>query len=560
MRSVKSRLSGERSWLALGGFGASEILLSTLSRLSPSGATNAVSVLAESSIVSSLLATVSLMEAELALLATVAGMLFFGYGVYEFLPGVFPEQFDVLTRRGGYRLIATVFVIGGAEVIARLIADDPLPGQMTITMFLLGVTPLVISVGYVAAVVYRDAAEIEEAARAVSERLHIAGPGKGHEAIEAESTRKRFSHIVSVAVMLAIPLPFLAAAVVAASQLYPVPELLAIGWGFLAIANVRPSRETTDHPIDPERVDLEGSAFDLVVNAVRSQKGIPVVLITLLGFGGATALVGVLNSNTPRFTREGLSAVTDAPLFAWSVVGMVVVLLSTGLFAVWFWTRVIKRVPRYLRAWNVTHAETSPLSDESLPETVTRPVGMLVPVFVALLPATGFAQLLRFDFFFGARQLLVGVYAVVWPVSVGLLAYCVYRTHNAEPQPPLSDGRALPVALCAEYSVFLSFSLIVNFVGEASNMQYPPKVDGTGVLLLILLVAIHQYAYPDVAARAKNADGWRAHQGQLFMFAGGAVSAVGALFNVVPGYGLLLGILAALFMGAPVWEIGRTKL
>lgn len=552
---VRGRLSGVSSRLVLGGLGAGELLASALSGLSPSRAGDIVGRAAASDAAGTVLASLSLVGTELEVLATVAGILFFGYAVYEFLPGVFPQELEVVAGRQGYRLLAVALVLGGAEIFASAVRlGTSQTGQLTLNGFLFAVSSLVACIAYVTSVVYRDAADIEPAARAVSERLDITGPGEGSEAIETESIRARGSHIVSVGLMLAIPTVLLAPAVVAAEQLYPTPELLAITWGVVATVDNQTDRPVIDRLPDRERTDFEGSVFDLVVNAIRSEKGVPTVLVVLLGFLGATVLVGVLNANMTRFAREGVAAVGTNPLFAWSVIGMVVVLVSSGLYAVWFWTRVIRRVPRYLRAWNVANAETSPMADEDLPDSITRPVGLLVPVTVTMLPATAFTQLLRFDYFFASRAMLVVAYAVTWPLSVALLAYCVWRTRRIEPQPPLSDGRALLVALLAEWLVYVLFNPIVAFVGAASDVRYPPSVEGIRAALLLPALAAFIFIQPDVAARTKDADGWRQHGNWLFMAGGGLVCGVAALLNLIPGFGLALGIMAALFVGAPVWE------
>ena len=557
MGRMTSRLPDLSPSAAVGSLGASELLFTTLS---PSRIGEVVGTAAESNAVGTLLASISLVGTELELVANLAGILFFGYAVYEFLPRVFPEELAVVADRRGYRLLAAGFVVTASDTVSSvLLRGGGASSRSASTALGVGAIPLVICVGYVGVIATRDVVDLGPAAHAVSERLDVTGASEESDATGTASFRDRLSDVVSVGVMTAAPLPFLAMAVAVAGLLYPVPEGLAVGWGIIGAVDSRFDRGVGERLPNRERTDLEGSAFDLVVNAVRSTKGIPTVALTLTGLGGAVVIVGVLNSNTPRFAREGLTAVRSDPLFAWSVLGMVLVLLGSGLFAVWFWARVIRRVPAYLRAWNTSNAEASPLADEALPEPVTRPVGLLLPFAVTILPAAAFTQTLRFDYFFGSRTAVLTGYGIVWPLSLAVLGWAVRRTRRTEPQPPSSDSRALPIALTVEWTVFVLLQPIVLFVGRASGIRFPPRMEGTGLLLIIIAMVMFIFVYPDLEASANDAEGWRSQQATLAMFGAGVACAVGGLLNIGDS-GLVLGVVAVLFVGGSTWDVVMGKL
>jgi len=543
----------------LGGVGAAEILLTMLSGGSTGHVVEFVGATAESEAVNAVLAAVSLVGLNLGPIATVTSALFFGYTVYEFLPGVFPEELQAVADRPAYRLLAAGIVVWSARLVGGLVAGSR-PGEMTVTATLVATVPLVACVAYVGSVVSRDAADIETASRAVSKHLDLVGPGSGEDATETASTTTRLAHVVRVGVMLGAPLPFFATAVFAAGFLYPIPESLAIGWALLGGVDRRSDRDVLDRLPNRDRTDVEGSFLDLVVNVVRSPKGPPAVMVTLFGFGGAVSVVRALNTRVLRFAREGVSVVRSDPLFAWATLGMVAVLFAAGLFAVWFWVRVTQRVPAYLRAWNVASAETSPLADEELPDPVTRPVGLLVPFTVTIVPATVFADALRFDYFFGARTAVLAAYGVAWPLSLGVLWWAVRRTRRVDPQPPLSDGRALLVALLVEYLWFLQTGPVTAFFGRASGMRYPPEPDGFRVLLFLLLGTVFLFVDPAFGVRAKAAEGWRSHQQQLARIGFGVACGVGALLGVVPEFGLMLGLVAAVFTLWPAWTLAKAEI
>jgi hypothetical protein len=519
--------------VTLGSLGAVELVFGALSGLSRARVADFVGTAADSNAVTTLLAGASVVETELAALATLAGTLFFGYAVYEFLPRIFPQTLRAVAGRTGYRLLATGVVIATARV-----AESALGSSFTSAGLVLvpTVAALGLSLGYVTWVASRDTVDVEAASATTSEWI-----GSGSEATEtatggdARSPVDTLSDVVSVGVILALPVPILGLAVVAAGQVSPLPELLAIGWVAVDGVDRRSNRALSDRLPDQERMDVEGSMFDLVANAIRSQKGLPTVTLILVGFGVPVTLVGVLNGELGRFATEGVRAVGTDTLFAWSVLGMVVVLFASGLFAVWFWVRAIQRLPRYLRAWNGATTETSPLDGEDLPEPVTRPVGALLPVFVAYLPATLVTQMLRFDYYFGARTAVLGAYAVVWPLSVGLLAWATLRTRRSESQPPLSDGRLLPAALTVEWAMFLLTPALVGAVGRAAGTESwrLPSTD-QGLFVFLLVAVVYIFVEPDIRARARGASGWRRHEAKVARVGFGAATLVLSTVGVLP--------------------------
>ncbi|MGQ4556265.1 hypothetical protein [Halobellus sp. GM3] len=539
---VIDRLSAVPSRFTLGGLGASEILLTTLSS---DYLTDAVVLVAESDLG--------------GLVAMLAGMLFFGYTVFEFLPEVFPDEIDTVTERVEYRLLAAVFVVVSAKVMEGFVGGAVDPTQLTLTLLAVAVIALAIGVLYVAAIAYGGGVDLAAVSEVAYERLDVADPTEREWTAGADAFRTRLRQVVTAGVFLAMPLPFLAIGVLTGDMLYPMPEVLAVSWVFIGAVDFRSDRTLTERLPHHEHADVEGSTFDLVVNTVRSKKGLPVVLVALIGLSTAVILLSVVSSEGLLFARLALYNITRDSLFAWSTLGMLLVLFASATFALWFWVRTIRRVPSYLRAWNAAYADSPPTIEESV-EPVTRPIGALLPFAAAMIPAMVYLQTVRFEYFFGVRNAVLTLYGIVWPLSLLLLVWAVHRTRQTDPQPPLSEGRVLPVALLVGWSWFIVLAPVIAFFNRASGMRYPTSAGGVAVIGLILFITVFQFVYPDLTARATDASGWRAHQHRLVMIGVGALCAVGALIDVLPGYGLLLGLLSVLFVIAPVWEVTVGKL
>lgn len=541
--------------ITVGSLGAIDLLLTTFS---PSQAVRGIGTAVESDTLGGVLATISLVGTELEIIAELAGFLFFGYVVYEFFPRVYPEELAVFTDRRGFRVLAIFYVIALSQVAATALQPVSDPVEISLNLGVSVVIVLILCVVFVYIISSRNTVDIGPARRAASERLSVNGLSGGRNDIKRTSFRYRLLDSVYVGLMIALPLPFISLAVVVAGSLYPIPEGLAVGWALISTVDSRSNQSVGDRLPNRERVDLEDSAFDLVVNVARSPKGLSTVVPTFQGFAGAVIFVGALNSNTPRFVREGLRAIRSDPLFAWSVLGAVLVLLVSGLFAVWFWARVIRRIPTYLQAWNTSKADSSPLSEETLPDPITRPVGLLLPFAVTALPATAFVQTLRFDYFFGIRPLLLSAYGVVWPLSIIFLGWAVYQTRRIEPQPPLSDGRALPVGLLVVWAVVLLLEPLGRYVRQASGTRIFTSTEGVEILIIPLVLFLFTFYYPDLEARGRGAKGWRSRQANIAMFGFGLLCAVGGLLDV-GGIGQILSITAALFTGAPLWTVLTDK-
>jgi hypothetical protein len=67
------------------------------------------------------------------------------------------------------------------------------------------------------------------------------------------------------------------------------------------------------------------------------------------------------------------------------------------------------------------------------------------------------------------------------------------------------------------------------------------------------------FVYPDLEASANDAEGWRSQQATLAMIGAGVACAVGGLLNIGDS-GLVLGVVAVLFVGGSTWDVVMGKL
>lgn len=116
----------------------------------------------------------------------------------------------------------------------------------------------------------------------------------------------------------------------------------------------------------------------------------------------------------------GLAGFTDRVMFTitWNVAGMGFSILVASVYGVWYWIRMLERLPSYLDFWadKVGKRET-----EASESQLTRPVGVMVPPTMAI-----FATLLWvvLDHANGPGLSTLDIlYAITWPLSmVGILA------------------------------------------------------------------------------------------------------------------------------------------
>jgi hypothetical protein len=277
--------------------------------------------------------------------------------------------------------------------------------------------------------------------------------------------------------------------------LFPLPELVlltavAVSAGTRLVPGDRRVR------LAAGRVDVEERFFRVFRFVRTSRKGAVAVpylvvgllismLLTLISNAGVVVIGYAVLVRQDELARVALGA----PLRTWAGFAVLACVLVPGLYSLWFWFRQVGRLPRYLAHWERTHPGGAPLeSATDLPPAPTRPLGNLLPPSLLFVPFVAVATLLDGE----ASPAAIVALAVGAPALLAVVGWTVYRTRQAPPQHPRTDGRAIPLAFLIQLGwlwVFLGGELIpdagtaigltpLGFIAAATSLIYVvPEVD-----------------------------------------------------------------------------------
>lgn len=223
-------------------------------------------------------------------------------------------------------------------------------------------------------------------------------------------------------------------------------------------------------------LDIEERLYGTISTATRGLKGWTTLLL-LIGFGLFVQVLGfayivtfVWQETVPFLVSAGLAGFNDWVIFTitWNVAGMGFSVLVATVYGVWYWIRMHERLPSYLDFW----ADKVGKRETEAPESrITRPVGVMIPPTMAIF-ATLLWMVLDQTNGPGLSTLDI-LYAITWPLlMVGMLA-SVWLTRHHDPQPPKTDGTAIPLSLVVQ---LLGGVSAVSWIGNASNENAPSLV------------------------------------------------------------------------------------
>ena len=467
-------------------------------------------------------------------------LLFFGLAAAVVLPRLIPTEVAAVTNRLSFRLLAAVIAVGTATVFGTLIGGAASTPQGVLLAITIGA--VAITTAYVVILVYWRGVNLGSAVYAIERR--IGG------AVDDDPGRVTTCLYAGVGLGTGLTLAGLILAV--GGQLYPIPELLAIGWpvGVAVAARINWQPDPREQLADT----LEISSL-----VRRSEKGVPTLTLVSLGMGVPATILFV---GLPVYTRRLLVGETvslAAPVLAWAVVGMVVGIAAACLYALWFWARVFRRLPAFLTAWHEA-AGVDTLSEQPTSESVTRPAWLLVPFALVITHAIVLIQIGDVtDFaFYGAADAILSLYGLVWPLSAAVIGLAGYWTMRRTPQPPLSATYAIPIATIVEFgSLYVGWGLAATVVRSggltaAELVRFP---GGTFVLLVLGLLMLLFFG-PDIGLRLSDSPARRLPLSYLPL---GGMLLLFAVFDL-HGYRLAWGVMAGLLIAgslSEVWKHGR---
>ena len=467
-------------------------------------------------------------------------LLFFGLAAAIVIPRLIPTAFAVVTTRLSFRLLAAVITVGTATVFGTLIGGAASTPQAVLIAITIGA--VAITTAYVAILVYWRGVDLDSAVSTLERRIGGSGgddPGRATTCLYA-----------GVGLGTGLTLAGLLLAV--GGRLYPLPELLAIGWPIGVAVAARINWQ-------PNPRGQIADTLKIISVVRRSEKGVPTLTLVSLGMGvpATILLVGL-----PVYTRRLLVGDTVSvaePVLAWAVVGMIVGIAAACLYALWFWARVFRRLPAFLTAWHEA-AGVDILGEQPTDEPVARPAWLLVPFALVITHAIVLIQIGDVtDFaFYGAADAILLLYGLVWPLSAAVIGLAVYWTMRRTPQPPLSATYAIPTATVVEFgSLYVGWGLAATVVRSggltaAELVRFP---GGTFVLLVLALLVLLFFG-PDIGLRLSDSPARRLPLSYLPL---GGMLLLFAVFDL-HGYRLAWGMMAGLLIAGSLseaWKHGR---
>lgn len=289
-------------------------------------------------------------------------------------------------------------------------------------------------------------------------------PGKPSEG-EREEIRERLGRddwvghvtdglgLLSAVLVLVFVCLFFSFSIGVADTLFPLPQVVVlVGVAGSLVGERFPERTRLGRfggAVGKRSVDIETRLYTLLRYVSTSRKGMIVapfyflgaltsILLTLVSFVAFAVLVVIAVSRPEVFLSSNVPLLTR-----WNVAGYLICGTVPGLYSLWFWVRETGRIPQYLQDWERRHSGTAAVSEETLPDPVARPPGvLLVPTALVVL----FAAFIRIASDGTVPTVPNAAFAVGWPLAVAVTVWSIRWTFRSEPQSLWTESYALPAA------------------------------------------------------------------------------------------------------------------
>lgn len=303
--------------------------------------------------------------------------------------------------------------------------------------------------------------------------------------------------------------------------LYPLPDLLILGWTALSVVGYTTGRDVV---VTRHDLDLETQLYDVVEEATRSTKGMTLgtyLVVTAFAFGLLFAIAVDFGA-----TVEWWSVVTVAdPRVTWNAVGFLLVVVAASCYGVWCCLRMANRLPAFLRHYRSSGEGHEPAGrpwrrrrgfsrnlrgryrrrrdeddeDEQPPPPrererrarSRRPVGFIGPsLAVVILTAAVVAE----------AGILSTAFAVVWPLALLGLVSCLVLTRWSGTRSVRHDDHYIVWGIAAFVLAVQVLGSIDSFVAAITAAEFaldrlPFSVYMAGVVVWVGYIAdVFRYA------------------------------------------------------------------
>lgn len=424
-----------------------------------------------------------------------AGWAMFGTLVYGVVPSVFPDTVERTNDRPSFKAVTAATAIGFAVVIESQVfvswwSGAPFDGIGNKWFLFVGIAGAITFTALQWRQHNGDPMSPDGPFAALVNGLTPFFDVRG----EQSSTPSRLVvDLAGVGVYLLICV-FMGLVVFLLILLYPLPEVAVLLHVGLRVAH----EDDVGLPVESWAAQIDRRLTASVGAFNAGPKGIGSMVfilggVLISGFFAFMVSYGIMSQI--GYTLNAIYDLNLSPNHILAVLYMAAVILTLGLLAIygiWFWLRVIERLPYFLDTW--VHTQPKDMrTTRTWNETgslIARPSGVMVPwavlfiTFSLMMPGCDITETGCFP--------SLGV-ILVWVSTVAGVCWLSWDSFSAEPQDPLWDNFAIPVAFSVQlFAIGIGYDII-----GAWNFNIPMAHK---TLLLFVILAVCFY-YPDAYTR-----------------------------------------------------------
>lgn len=482
----------------LGAVTTNDLLWQMLAEVRWSAIQRSIETTSDLVVVPTVVSLFSGLDTQLQLVALAAQWVFVATIFYSLTPRVFRDATREVTATRSFRIVTTFVALGFALSLSSLTLGNPVVLEERGVFWGVALVAIVSGLGAYGWYfrVIQDwrrrslEARIDLLARFVplseEDREELLAARDADERWAGVRTWSVFPAIVMVCLIIAFVFGTFSMLVLA---LNPLVEVLALVSVALVAANRRYPLQVADWGVDRDVLDLEGRLYDVVSYLGRGVKSWSTVFLIVF-FGLSVQVIAftlafqlVLDETAPFFLTVLQLGVTDVPTatLAWNTIGIGVCLLVASVYGVWYWLRMLERVPAFLDAWEVGVGRRETVADRT--ETA-RPVGLMLPPSLSFFCVTLWLAFNPAGSGTNALTMPAIGFAVGWPATIVSMLASVWRTSVIDPQPPQSDELALPLSLVVQFGLGFAFLWLTN-IGPGQTEPTTLTVSLFGVFVLL---------------------------------------------------------------------------
>jgi hypothetical protein len=395
----------------------------------------------------------------------------------------------------------------------------------------------------------------------------------------AGGVRSRFAVFVwkgALVLLCVLPCFLLGIFIVFAFSLYPLLEVAVL----TGIALDRWSGPVAGRLPSERLTGLESRLYDTVSYAGRGVKGMTTMFLVMVGLllpvllfatifpiwiDQITFWVAMLRTPGPFIFNQTVGFIF------WNQTGVFVCLLLSVGFQLWFWLRMLDRLPHFLDQWERRHNLRAAYrtNDEEVEDTssnrqthrtsrpLTRPVGYLVPAVVILVPAIVFIYHDPYPVNEPLPIELHRLFAYSWPVVVAILAVCVGLTVRRKSQPIWAERFALPVSLMIQAGSLFALTSISQTPEPGALQVGAVWLAPRSMTALVMLAVPWIFFYEDVALSARRSSGVRQYMDIAYLLSFGGITYLLSMPESGMSAVLFSGIAMVSFVGGIIMGVSR---